>query len=339
MFRWLWFWVLLCAQGRPACAQPEGGPVLDLQQKYEEAWRAGSLDFRDSEAVFTWVFQQLPAEVMVLPTENYYYWRLMSGGREIRGNFRPASGLRERGFISFAYAEWLEFPDGKLEEGRFSAARLLGAEQGLTLTCPDGFTCEVSYQGKKVRFRLHQIPQLPPRDDVIGQVERFVSRTWDESGLPFFLCYDPASRSFFWVLNEEKPVAEFFTVLGPEVLLGRRTGFVFWKDRGHANRKILTGVRDLSIRRNDPFDGPFDQLADNYAAQVPLRKYVEEAFPSLKNGIDLYGYFTTGPDKGNRVALTSYLAYETTAGALEFSLQASRAASPVAAIAAGGKNR
>ena len=98
-------------------------------------------------------------------------------------------------------------------------------------------------------------------------------------------------------------------------------------------------MRDLSIRRNDPFDGPFDQLADNYAAQVPLRKYVEEAFPSLKNGIDLYGYFTTGPDKGNRVALTSYLAYETTAGALEFSLQASRAASPVAAIAAGGKNR
>lgn len=93
-FRWLWCWVLFCAQGRPLCAQSKGGPVLDLQQKYEKAWRPECLDVRNSEAAFTWVFQQLPAEVMVLPTENYYYWRLMSGGLEIRGNFRPASGLR-----------------------------------------------------------------------------------------------------------------------------------------------------------------------------------------------------------------------------------------------------
>ena len=101
----------------------------------------------------------------------------------------------------------------------------------------------------------------------------------------------------------------------------------------------LTGVREASILRNDYFDGPFDQLADNYAAQVPLRQTIGEAFPGLKDQIDLYGYFTSGPDAGNRVALTSYLAYSSTAGALAFTQKAIASADPIAAIAAGGKDR
>lgn len=315
-------------------------PKLELHQKLAESWEAAGLDVTDGRAVFDWVFQQLPAEVMVYPTENYYYWRLTAGGREIRGNFRPASGLREQGLVSFAYAEWLEFPDESLSKTALSHARRYGAADGVTVTCPDAFTCDIASAGKTVRFRFQQIPQLPPPVGVLRGEERFVSRTWDESGLPFYLCYDTRGRCFFWMLNEERPVAESFVELAPGIHVGRRTGFVFWTRPGPLRgSKILTAVRALSVERNDYYDGPFDQLADNYAAQVPLRNYVEQAFPALKDQIDLYGYFTSGPDKGDRVALTSYLSYGTTAEALAFTIRAAAAGDPVGAIAAGGKNR
>ena len=353
MIRWLSFFFLLwshflCAaegSGAPGAASltnappVAGPPLLDLHQPLTEAWHAPGLDFRNSDAVWAWVFRHLPAEVMVYPTENYFYWRLTAGGREIRGNIRPASGLREKGIVSFAYAEWLEFPDETLAKDQLSIARRLGAEEGVTVTCPDALTCDISFEGKTVRFHLHPLPQHPPAAALLGPGQRFISRTWDESGLPFFLCYDTGAQCFFWVLNEEKAVAETFTSLAPDILIGRRTGFVFWTDRVHAQRKVLTGVREASILRNDYFDGPFDQLADNYAAQVPLRQTIGEAFPGLKDQIDLYGYFTSGPDAGNRVALTSYLAYSSTAEARAFTQKAIASADPIAAIAAGGKDR
>jgi len=314
-------------------------PALHLHEDLVAAWQSTGPDLQDGRAVFDHVFRLLPAEVMVYPTENYFYWRFITNGMEIRGNIRPASGLREKGLISFAYAEWLEYPDNTLTKTQLSTARRFGAENGVLVTCPDAFTCDVAAGGKTVRFRFQQIPQLPPADGILSAGERFVSRTFDESGLPFFLCYDTTARCFFWILNEAQPASEIFTPLAPDIFLGRRTGFVFWSDSGHRQRKILTAVRESSIQRNDYFDGPFDQLADNYAAQVPLRKYVEEAFPALKNQIDLYGYFTSGPDAGNRVALTSYLAYATTPDALAFTQKAITASSPIAAIAAGGKNR
>ena len=322
-----------------ALATPAAEPLLDLHQPLTEAWSATGLDIGNSDAVFAWVFRHLPPEVMVYPTENYFYWRLTVAGREIRGNLRPASGMREQGIVSFAYAEWLEFPDKTLEAERLTIARRLGAGDGVSVACPDGFTCDISCEGKTVRFRLHQLPQLPPGPAVLGPDERFVSRTSDESGLPFFLCYQTAEKCFFWVLNEEQPIAETFTPLAVDIQLGRRTGFVFWTDASHARRKILTAVRGASVERNDYYDGPFDQLADNYAAQVPLRRCIEAAFPALRGGIDLYGYYTSGPDKGGRVALTSYLAYRDMEQALDFTRKAAAAPVPPAAIAMGGKNR
>ncbi len=318
---------------------PSPAPELDLHQHLTEAWRAEGIDLRHSDAVFAWVFRHLPEEVTVYPTENYYYWRLTAAGREIRGNFRPASGERERGVLSFAYTEWREFPDETPENPELTRVRRFSAADGVTVKCPDPLTCDISSEGKTVRFHLHDLPQLPPVSFKLPPEEVFVERTWDESGLPFFLCWHKTAKVLFWVLNEEKPVAETFTEAAPGVILGRRTGFYFWTDAAHGNRKILTAVRGLSVRRNDYFDGPFDQLADNYAAQVPLRKYIAEAFPAIAGEIDLHGYFTSGRDKGNRVALTSYLIYGTATEAIAFTRQAATAPIPAAAIAAGGKDR
>ena len=88
-----------------------------------------------------------------------------------------------------------------------------------------------------------------------------------------------------------------------------------------------------------PTDGPFDQLADNYAAQVPLLKYIEDAFPAIRGDVDRYGYYTAGPDQGGRVALTSYLSYQTIKQAVEFTQKSAVALVPVAAISDGGRHR
>lgn len=336
--KWIIPSVLLWAAA--PCPEARAEPQLEAHPALVEAWQAVGLDVENSDAVFAWVFRHLPDEVVVYPTENYFYWRLVCGGREIRGNLRPASGLREKGIVSFAYAEWLEFPDDRLEKDRISMARRLGAEDGVTVACPDPLTCDISSEGKTVRFRMPALAQVPPAvPALLDRDEQFISRTRDESGLPFFLCYHKKEKCFFWMLNEETPVPETFTELAPGIRIGRRTGFVFWTDPAHANRKILTAVREASVRRNDYCDGPFDQLADNYAAQVPLRATIEDAFPALKGQVDLFGYFTSGPEAGQRVALTSYLAYGSTSQALAFTEKAAAAPAPVAAIAAGGKDR
>ena len=126
----------------------------------------------------------------------------------------------------------------------------------------------------------------------MGEEERFIQRTFDESGYQFYLLFNERDDYFFWVLNEEEPLRDVLDPLGDDLLVGRRSGFGLWIDRDHGDRKILVGVRQLNIRRNDYYDGPFDQLADNYADETAIAEYMQRAFPSLRGRIDKYGYYT-----------------------------------------------
>ena len=46
---------------------------------------------------------QLPDEVNVYPTENYYYFKFYEAGREVWGNIRLDVDYRKEGEVSFAY--------------------------------------------------------------------------------------------------------------------------------------------------------------------------------------------------------------------------------------------
>jgi hypothetical protein len=300
-----------------------GSPALVLQQTITEGLKAGGLDLKDPVAVFGTVFAQLPAEVTVYPTENYYYWQLYCNGREIRGNIRLPSGQREKGILCLGYAEFDEFPAAGGPEREILASKYFSREDGVDITCPDGFTSIVKYKRKSVTFHFHRIPQLPPKRFALPADEVFVERTCDESGFQFFLLYNTASKYFLWVLNEEVPVPDHFHPLADGVLLGRRSGFVFWTDKTNGSRKVLAAVREESVDRNDSFDGPFDQLADNYADQTGIRKYIELALPSCKDRIDKWGYFTDAPEP-KRVALNNYGTWHSVSEVLEFMDEAQR---------------
>ena len=76
----------------------------------------------------------------------------------------------------------------------------------------------------------------------------------------------------------------------------------------HGDRKILVAIRSQNATRNDYYDGPFDQLADNYVDEARVSAYMVRASPSLRGRIDKFGYFT-GRDKPSRVSISPYYVY------------------------------
>ena len=309
-------WIFLCSCLRAG----ESAPFIVI-----ESASLSGIDLVDPMAVFKVVFNALPEEVLVLPTENYCYWQLRAAGKCLRGNIRLASGMRESGRISFAFEEYPRPARGSPIAGAIKP----GASDGVAVTCPGPFSCVVKTADRRVTFALHQIPQLPPASFALRSGEVFVARTFDESGLPFFLLFDLKRRSFLWVLNEEKPVAESF-LLTDIAASGQRTGFVFFID---ADRKVLASVSQAARDANDYFDGPFDQLADNYADQANLRHFLELAYPQLRGRIDKWGHLA-GSETPQRIAISGCTASESPEQAIRFVRQAVDSGDPILFISA-----
>jgi hypothetical protein len=284
----------------------EESPAVVFRETMLRGLHARGLNLKDTRAVFAAVFAQLPAEVSVQPTENYYYWQLFCDGREVRGNIRLPSGQREKGTLCLGYAEFDEFPNDGGPEPELSEWKYFGRADGVDVTCPDKFSSVVTFAGKAVTFRFLQLPQVPPKRFPLPPDEQFIERTFDESGIQFFLLYNTRNKYFLWVLNDEAEVPDHFYPLEPDIVIGRRTGFAFWIDRANGNRKVLAAVRHASVERNDCCDGPFDQLADNYADETNIRHFIVEAIPACRDRIDKWGYFTDQGENPQRVALNAY---------------------------------
>ncbi|MBP7950121.1 MAG: hypothetical protein KA004_10725 [Verrucomicrobiales bacterium] len=305
------FKLLLVLMLATACRRPPdsktppptaaGAPVPQWHLQQLQAIDAPHLDLQDPQAVFHEVFSQLPPEVSVFPTENYYYWRMHCRGKDIWGNIRLASGQREKGFLSFGFQEHLkEFTIPSSPQIRhFSAA------DGVIVRCPTPFSSIVTVGSKSVVFHFQEISQQPPPFPIVRLHEMFIQRTCDESGLRFLLLWHAERHFLSWVLDEAEPVPDQFTLLPGGFALGERTGFLFWQD---GERKILAAVRHRSREENNYFDGPFDQLADNYAEESRIQHFLELAYPDCRGNIDSFGYFTDHRAP-KRVAVMTYSTY------------------------------
>jgi hypothetical protein len=271
--------------------------------------------------------------VTIYPSENYFYWILYISGRQVWGNIRLPSGRRERGVLSFGYAEFTEFPSGP---GNYvSRSKYFTEGDGLVIKEIDKFTYLVRYNKKEVTFHLHQLSIEPPKLFALRTNEVFIERTFDESGIQFFLLFNTDRNCFFWVLNEEERVPDVFEPLDKDILVGHRTGFAFWLDGQKPARKVLACVRKISVTRNDYYDGPFDQLADNYVDVNKVSQWMERAIPTIKGRIDKYGYYTD-VERPSRVALSCYGTYYTQADILDFVKKAKVSSDPYQYVSRGG---
>ncbi|MDO8467140.1 MAG: hypothetical protein Q7S83_03325 [bacterium] len=280
-----------------------------IEGNYPEI-RDSIVDLENIDQVFNLVFSSLGEEARVYPTENYYYFVFKVRGKEIWGNmhFPPAEEIGD--YVDFAY--WTFESDPMEADKIFSRYKQYGIADGLSIAPLSLLKYSVSYGGKSVAFSFNDLPQSLPVGLSLKNDEVLAGRTFDESGYAFLLIYNQSNPHFMFVLDESSRAPASPSLGGPENLqtndaelwIGEKSGFAFYQD---GNRKILVGVRTENVKRNNYYDGPFDQLADNFATDGRLSEYMQAAYPYAKGRIDKYGRFTDV--EHSRLAITPYHFY------------------------------
>lgn len=223
------------------------------------------------------LFAQIAPSATVYPTENYYYFSFHRGGKSYSGSLRLALDSRDKGILQYAcyetYTGWLEV------DPKAGVQKDLSASDGVVVTKIGDFEYDVAVNNATVKFLLNRIDQTPNNDNLAAG-EKFAGRIFDDSGLTFDLVYNPAAKAFYFVLDSERGVSDAFVKLKSRVYVGKRTGFVFFED-GAPKRLILIAAHSEEIAKNTAYDGPFDQLPENFYKEIDFWKYVYDAYPGL----------------------------------------------------------
>lgn len=279
-------------------------PRLFTHQSFvEDALHRTSLPIEDTKAVFAYVLGALPDRVKVYPTENYFYFRFVHNSVQYAGNIRLATENRDDGFVHFAYS--IDFAEYK-EQDKVHY-QLFGPKDAVKVEKLAALVYRVSLGDKSVVFELNDLSKVAPPLHAVGPDERYIGPVFDDSALRFFLTYNTKLQLFHYILDETVPVTDTFTRsrATDRIVIGRRTGFAFYRDH-RLNRKILIGVFEGNARVNNYFDGPFDQLPDNFIEGESLRSAILEVEPSLKGRIDRFG---AAPNGETRFMIGPYMHY------------------------------
>jgi hypothetical protein len=171
----------------------------------------------------------------------------------------------------------------------------------------DDLVYRVSSDSKSVIFELNDLSKamLPPH--LLAPDERYLGPIFDESAVRFFLVYNSRLKLFHYLLGETQPLRERLFPMNEtdRILIGHRTGFAFYRDH-RRERKILIGVFDTNVRTNHYYDGPFDQLPENFVLGDSLRNAITDAAPHLGGKVDRFGAFHGST---NRYLIGPYLHY------------------------------
>ena len=284
---------------------------LHTNQDYlEEAMATRVLPLDDPKAMFKLVLESLPPRVKVYPTENYFYFKFLHEGVPFAGNIRLDVLERDTGKINFAYFE--DLAEWKAEDKVRHA--LLDASHGVRVEKLAHLLYRVAIAGVSVEFELNDLSGAKPPDGLLVEGERYIGPIHDESGMRFYLVYNGRLKIFHYLHDETAPRTDKLDPLPStdRIVIGKRTGFAYYRDQRHGadkpERKILIGVFEGNARVNNFFDGPFDQLPDNFIEAEQLRSAILEVEPGLKGRIDRYGISPGGAD---RYMIAPYRFYRT----------------------------
>ena len=280
-------------------------PKLETNQRFIEGIsRPTRLNVAKPMSVFQYVIESLPKQVTVYPTEGYYYFSFTHMGREYAGNVRFDIVDRDKGKVHFAYfrtyTEW--------RRGEAPNYRLLSDKDGVVVKKVGKLAYTIAFAGKTVRFDMVDLSHVKPPKDAVSQDEVYIGPVFDESGIQFYLMFNKKLKVFHYVLNEAVAVGEslFKSEVADNISIGWRTGFAYYRDP-HLNRKILVGVYMGNSRVNNYYDGPFDQLPDNFIKGNVLHDAIIAVDPGQKGRIDRLGNSAGG---ASRFFIGSYMYYE-----------------------------
>jgi hypothetical protein len=290
----------------PAAAAEK--PKLYTNESYvEDVNNRAALPVGDVKAMFAWVLGELPARVKVYPTENYYYFYFYHQGSRYAGNIRLEAATRDDGKVNFAY--YVDTNEWHLKEDNRQYA-VFGKDDGVSVEKVERLLYRVSYGEKHVLFELNDLSGVKPPANALAASEKFLGPIMDESGVRFFLVFDEKLKIFHYILDETIPLADelFPAKRTPRILIGRRTGFAFYQD-ARLPRKIMIAAFEANVRVNNYFDGPFDQLPDNFLEGDALRRAILAASPELKD--EKMDRFGGSPDGEERYLIAAYIPYRT----------------------------
>ncbi len=299
------------AQRLPLFLQAASSSSLHMNERFIETVGTVELDLKNPDVVFAYVFAQLPQLVRVYPTENYYYFTFHANSQQISGNIRLDVEDRQVEVVDFAYFGVVNNPTKREDLDYTRGFKQFTGADGVRLVQQSPLAYVISYRGKDVTFLLNDLLQTLPEGVVLPAGEQFMARTFDESGFQFVLVYDTVHPQFRFVLDETASLPDVLQELEPGLLVGRLSGFAFFDDIVN-HRKVLVGVDGNDIRRNNYYDGPFDQLADNFVHGDTLKGAMETTYPYVRGHIDYRGVFidSNGKPQHTRLALTPYSTYD-----------------------------
>jgi hypothetical protein len=283
-------------------------PALAGEIKTNEAYLDDVLappafDIKVIDEVFAYIFSTLGDEVKVYPTENYYYFKFMHEGVPYAGNFRLDIADRDQGIIHFAYFS----ENNPYTEQEISEHRVYNAEFGVTVEKKDELVYAVTRNGRTVTFKLNDLRGVSPTESQIGSNEVYLGPVFDESGVQMFLLWNPELKMFLYVLDESVASDQYFqSSASSQIKIGYRSSFAYYSDR-YLDRWILVGVRAAETELNTYFDGPFDQLPDNFLKGNALGEALVALSPEVDGQIDRLG---NSKDLTGRMLVDPYILYE-----------------------------
>lgn len=294
-----------------AMSQDTSNPELHTHEAYlEEVTRTTALPITDPVAIFGFVLECLTDRVRVYPTGNYYYFSFVHNGMPYVGNIRIDALSRDSGQVPFAYyPDLTPWANVEAEPVPGGVGVILDASHGVTIERLEPLVYRVAYGPESVVFELNDLSHVKPPANALGLDERFVGPIFDESGLRFFLVYNPRLKIFHYILDETVVILDEFVPSRRtnRIVIGKRTGFAFYRDH-RLDRKILIGVFEGNRQANNYFDGPSDQQPDNFIEGETLREIILEAEPGLEGQIDRLG---RTPDYARSFTIDPYLDYRT----------------------------
>jgi len=298
--------LLLAVTVLAATAQNQQAPTLHTNEAFvDETLRSSTLAIGDPKAVFIYILANLPTRVKVYPTENFYYFRFTHNGVPYAGNIRLDPNDRDAGKVHFVYFQQMTAWRQEGSEGH----ALFDAASGVIVERIEPLAYRVSYGQTAVVFALNDLSGVKMPAAQIGPREQYLGLIFDEAAIRFFLVFNSKLKLFHYVLDETSGVADelYRSKRTDRILIGRRTGFAFYRDH-RLDRKILIGAYELNSLVNNYYDGPFDQLPENFIVGEELREAMIASDPVVKGQIDRLGNYTDG---GGRFVIHPYMLYTT----------------------------
>ncbi len=279
------------------------GIAVNFNQDFVNQSHLPGLDLSDRDAVLRHIIGAMQDEIIVYPSEGYYYFDFFNEGELIRGNMRFDASFRDEGRVSFVYFK----AHGKGPASDFF--HMLSQDNGVRFTKLSPFLYELRFENyvRKVQIydakrELASKPDLPTNEEYVGP-------GFDESGVRFDVIFDHHAKEFLYQHNTRLGASETFRSVDGDghLIIGNRTGFAYYNDKENA-RRILIGVSKANVESNSYFDGPFDQLPDSFLDPMHLKGLIEKSNPDTIGKIGAYGTFLS--DDSSRYAISPYIEYE-----------------------------